>query len=350
MTKKVRLLIVDDSPTMRQLLARCLQNAGEVEVVGEAGDPFEAREKIFDLNPDVLTMDIEMPRMDGLTFLRKITAHHPMPVVIISSLTTAQSDIALQALQFGAMEVMCKPDSLEQIPAFQRSLLAKIKAIAAARFNQTDKTSGGNLTFLYPPPADHVLAIGASTGGIDAILRVVSVLPSNTPPTVITQHLPKTFTPAFARMLKAQSALDVREAQGGEVLLPGHAYLAPGGRHLLIKKQGRQYVAQVKIGPDVCFQCPSVDVMFGSVARETQGKSVGVLLTGMGNDGAQGLLAMRQAGGVTLAQDEASCVVYGMPQAAAAINAADKILPLGLIPQGILAGFQQRKSASGGAL
>jgi two-component system chemotaxis response regulator CheB len=325
---------------MRQVLARCLEGAPDIEVVGTAGDPFEAREKIFDLKPDVLTMDIEMPKMDGLTFLRKIMAHHPMPVVIISSLTSANSEVTLQALQFGAMEVMCKPESSGKLAAFQRNLLYKIRAIALARFSQA---ATGPLTkpqFLFSPLANQVLAIGASTGGIDAILRVVSVLPANTPGMVITQHLPKAFTAGFAQMLKTRSAIHVSEAQGGEVLRPGYGYLAPGGLHLMIKKQGAQFVTQVKTGPDVCFQCPSVDVLFSSVARECPGNSVGVLLTGMGHDGAQGLLAMKRAGCFTLAQDEKTSVVYGMPKEAADLGAAAKVLPLDQIPQGILMGFQ----------
>lgn len=337
----IRILVVDDSEAMRSLLVRSLSGVDTFEVVGTAGDPYQARDRILELRPDVVTLDIEMPRMNGLTFLQKLMAHYPLPVVIISSLTTANSEAALQAFRYGAVDVLLKPGSVAEARRFSIVLKRKILAAAAARLQPRPDKSLEKTLSCPVRGQEALLAIGASTGGIETILQVISAMPPDIPPTVIVQHLPPTFTTAFARMLRTQSGLDVLEAQGGELLQTGRVVVAPGDRHLLVKRQGGQWVAEVKDGPEVCFQRPSVEVLFLSVAQQAPGRAVGVLLTGMGNDGASGLLAMKKAGCHTIAQDEASCVVYGMPKAAAELDAATAILPLERIPRGIWAGFQR---------
>lgn len=339
----IRVLIVDDSAVVRKILTDQLQRADDIEVVGTAPDPYVARDKIVQLKPDVVTLDIEMPRMDGLTFLSRLMKHYPLPVIVVSSLTPAGSEAAMRALELGAVDVISKPGAAYSVGDVAVQLIDRIRAAAVARIRRPGQgpaertVAAGVLSRIQT--TDKVLAIGASTGGTEAIRAVLEALPETTPATVIVQHMPEHFTAAFARRLNDLSAMEVREAGGGELLRPGLALIAPGNHHLLITRQGAQYVAQVKDGPRVHHQRPAVDVLFNSVAKYAGVNAVGVLLTGMGADGAAGLLAMRQAGARTIAQDQATCVVYGMPKAAVQLGAAETVLPLGRIPDGILAAF-----------
>jgi len=339
----IRVLVVDDSAVVRKILTDQLQRADDIEVVGTAPDPYVARDKIVQLKPDVVTLDIEMPRMDGLTFLSRLMKHYPLPVIVVSSLTPAGSEAAMRALELGAVDVISKPGAAYSVGDVAVQLIDRIRAAALARIRRPGEgaaertVAAGVLSRIQT--TDKVLAIGASTGGTEAIRAILEVLPATTPATVIVQHMPEHFTAAFAHRLNELSAMEVREAGGGELLRPGLALIAPGNHHLLIARQGAQYVAQVKDGPRVHHQRPAVDVLFNSVAKYAGVNAVGVLLTGMGADGAAGLLAMRQAGARTIAQDQASCVVYGMPKAAVQLGAVETILPLGRIPDGILAAF-----------
>ena len=341
----IRVLIVDDSAVVRQVLSAALSGSTDIEVVGTAPDPYIARDKIVRLKPDVVTLDLEMPRMDGLTFLAKLMKYHPLPVIVVSSLTPAGSETAIRALELGAVDVICKPGSAYSVAEITTLLADRIRAAAKARrLRPAPRTQ--------PPPAplaqagplrettNKILAIGASTGGTEAIREILVQLPPTTPGTVIVQHMPEHFTSAFAKRLNDMCAMEVREAQGGEILRCGLALIAPGNHHLLIARNGAQYIARVKDGPAVFHQRPSVEVLFNSVAKYAGPNAVGVLLTGMGADGARGLLAMRQAGAKTIAQDEQSCVVYGMPKAAVELGAAESVLPLSRIPRAILAAFQ----------
>lgn len=330
----IRLLVVDDSAVVRKVLSQELGRYPDIEVVGTAVDPYAAREKIMELSPDVLTLDVEMPRMDGLSFLAKLMRHHPLPVVVVSSLTQRDSSNALKALELGAVEVVPKPGSQFSIPDVGRDLVRAVRAAARARVH---KRSAPPATAASPtaPTAPvglstthKVLAIGASTGGTRAVEQVLMALPPDTPGTVITQHMPAGFTKTFAERLDRVSSLEVREARDGDLIVPGLALVAPGGRHLVVQRSGARYSARIKDGPPVHHQRPSVDVLFGSVARAAGRNAVGVILTGMGADGARGLLEMREAGAHTLAQDEASCVVFGMPKAAIDLEAAERVVPL----------------------
>ena len=325
-----RVLIVDDSAVVRQILTRQLNQDKSIEVVGTAPDPYIARDKIIALEPDVLTLDVEMPRMDGITFLRKLMKSHPMPVIVLSSLTTEGSRTAVEALQAGAVEVMCKPGASYTVGQACTELIAKIKLAANAniscRVAAADDTPVTRLNMVET--TNKILAIGASTGGVQAITRVLSALPANAPGTVVVQHMPAAFTKSFAERLNEICAISVREAQDGDSVIPGQALIAPGGSHMFLQRSGANYYVAVKDGLPVCHQKPSVEVLFNSVAKYAAANAIGAILTGMGNDGAQGLLAMRNAGAHTLAQDEASCVVFGMPKDAIKVGAAEKIVPL----------------------
>jgi len=335
----VRILIVDDSAIVRQVLSSELAKDPDIEVVGAAPDPFVARDMIVKLKPDVVTLDIEMPRMDGLTFLRKLMKHFPIPVLIVSSLTPAGSDLAIQALRAGAVDVVCKPGAAYSVGHMSGDLREKIKA--AASVDMRKKTAALNSAqpqSLLPALAkttNKVLAIGASTGGTVALEEILTVLPANTPGTIITQHMPEMFTGPFASRLDGISRMQIREAKDGDSVVAGVALIAPGGKHLLLRRSGARYYAQVADGPLVNHQKPSVDVMFRSAAQTAGANAIGVILTGMGRDGAVGLLEMRKAGSPTIAQDEASCVVFGMPKAAIEVGGAQAVLPLGSIPKAI---------------
>ncbi len=341
---KTKVLIVDDSAIVRKILSDALAGCEDMEVVGTAPDPYIARDKILALQPDVLTLDIEMPRMDGLTFLRKLMQHHPMPVIVISSLGQAGCRAALEAMRHGAVEVLAKPGGPYSVGELQESLAAKIRAAAAARV----RTPGAAGQEPAPRPevapksfrASDVIAIGASTGGTEAIQHVLMALPANTPGIVITQHIPPVFSLAFANRLNEVCAMEVKEAADGDTVAPGRALVAPGNFHMLLRKIGGGYRVAVKDGPRVCYQRPSVDVMFSSVAEAAGASAVGVLLTGMGSDGAQGLLKMRQARARTFAQDEASCVIFGMPREAIRLGAASQVVALNRVPAAILAALQ----------
>lgn len=340
----IRVLIVDDSAVVRKILADQLRRADDIEVVGTAPDPYVARDKIVQLKPDVVTLDIEMPRMDGLTFLARLMKHHPLPVIVVSSLTPAGSEAAMRALELGALDVISKPGEAYSVGDVAVQLVDRIRAAALARLRRPAEATAqrsvtaGALSGIQA--TDKILAIGASTGGTEAIREVLEALPATTPATVIVQHMPEQFTAAFASRLNGLCAMEVREAAGGELLRPGLALIAPGNRHLLVIRRGSQYFAQIKDGPRVHHQRPAVDVLFNSVAKYAGVNAVGVLLTGMGADGASGLLTMRQAGARTIVQDQATCVVYGMPKAAVQLGAAETVLPLGRIPNGILEAFR----------
>jgi len=327
-----RVLIVDDSAVVRQIFAAQLARDPELEVVGTAPDPYVARDLIVQRRPDVLTLDIEMPRMDGLTFLRKLMHFHPIPVVVVSSLTPAGGELALEALAAGAVDVMCKPGSSFTVGDMAPLLAEKLKSAAGVDMSRERR----------PPPAsvpgaelkaltrttNQILAIGASTGGTVALEHILKSFPANAPGTVVTQHMPEQFTTYFAARLKEMTRLDVREGEDGDSVVPGVALIAPGNKHLLLRRSGARYYVQVRDGPRVNRHRPSVDVMFRSVAQAAGRNAVGVILTGMGGDGAQGLLEMKQAGARTIAQDEQSCVVFGMPKVAIQVGAVDQVLPL----------------------
>jgi len=329
----IRVLVVDDSAVVRKVLSDELSQYDDIEVVGSAVDPFVARDKIASLHPDVLTLDVEMPRMDGLSFLAKLMEHSPMPVVMVSSLTPKDSELALQALALGAIEVVPKPGSKYSIPDVSGHLIRAIRGAAAARIPQQVEASAEARKTLAAAPiqfqtTDKVLAIGASTGGTQAIETVLRDLPANGPGTVIVQHMPEYFTASFAERLNRECKMEVREARAGDSVVPGRALVAPGGRHMLLDKSGAHYQVKIKGGPPVQHQRPSVDVLFQSVARSAGSNALGVLLTGMGADGASGLLAMRESGAHTLAQDERTCVVFGMPKEAIKLGAAEEVVSL----------------------
>ena len=330
----IRVAIVDDSATMRALIRHVLAADSGIAVVGEAADPHEARQLIKSLNPDVITLDIDMPGMDGLDFLERIMRLRPMPVVMVSSLTGVGAEASLQALELGAVECVAKPRpgdaaSFARLPQILRgAAAARVRSRVASRR-------------LVPPadfmPDGRLVAIGASTGGVEALLSIVAQFPANCPPTVIVQHMPATFTGSFARRLDRSCAADVTEARPGAPILPGRVYLAPGGNtHLLVAGSGPWFCRLTGENPAHGHR-PSVDVLFASVAKAAGPRAMGVILTGMGRDGATGLLAMRQAGARTLGQDEASAIVYGMPKVAFEVNAVERQLPLGRIAAEILA-------------
>ncbi|MDF3071331.1 MAG: response regulator receiver modulated CheB methylesterase [Polyangiaceae bacterium] len=329
----IRVLVVDDSAVVRRVLSEALSSAPGIEVVGTAADPYAARDKIAALRPDVLTLDVEMPRMDGLTFLEKLMTAHPLPVVVVSSLTPASSATAVRALELGAVGVVCKPGSQFSIPDVARDVVHQVRAAALAKVRPLGDRPNRRVE-VTPPQADglvttrKILAIGASTGGPRAIEDVLTQLPPAGPGTVIVQHMPAQFTAEFAKRLNSLCAMRVAEATDGEEVLAGKALIAPGGRHMLLQRVGATYVVRLKDMPAVNHHRPSVDVMMHSVAKAAGANAVGVILTGMGSDGAKGLLAMREAGAHTIAQDEETSIVFGMPKEAAAVGGAAQVLPL----------------------
>jgi two-component system, chemotaxis family, protein-glutamate methylesterase/glutaminase len=342
----IRVLIVDDSAIVRKILTETLAAEPDLEVVGSAPDPFVARDKILALHPDVITLDIEMPRMDGLTFLRKLMHFHPMPVVIISSLAQPSCRAAIEALEGGAVEVLAKPAGPYSVGELRHTLANKIRAAAGARLRPARPPAPSAATPVVKPPTtllpaspqslSNIIAIGASTGGTEAIATVLRTFPKETPGIVVVQHIPPEFSRAFAGRLDEMCQIDVKEAQDGDTLRPGLALIAPGDFHMLLRKSGGRYYVNVKTGPRVCYQRPAADVLFFSVAEAAGANAVGALLTGMGSDGAQGLLKMRQAGARTIAQDEATCVVFGMPREAIQLGAAGQVLPLDRIASALL--------------
>ena len=341
MSKKIKVLVVDDSALIRKLLSQLLTEDHEIEVVGTAADPYIAREKIKELNPDVLTLDIEMPRMDGLTFLGNLMRLRPMPVVMVSSLAEQRAEVTLDALALGAVDYVTKPriDIAHTLADYAREITGKVKMAATARIRprslnpvESKLTTDAVLPYELPPrnfrTTDSIIAIGASTGGIEAIRVVLEQLPPDAPGVVITQHIPEAFSRSFAERMNRCSALQVKQADEGDLILPGHAFIAPGNRHLIVIRDGARYRCSLSDGPAVNRHRPSVDVMFRSVAQCAGSNSLGVLLTGMGEDGAVALKEMRTAGAFTIAQDEKTSVVWGMPGTAVRLGGADRVLPL----------------------
>jgi len=347
----IKILIVDDSAVVRKVLSDELSKARGIEVVGTAVDPYVARDKIVRLKPDVITLDLEMPRMDGLTFLRKLMKYYPMPVLVISSLTPKGSDTALKALELGAVDVVCKPGSAFSVAEISKMLVEKIRAAAVAQIKPP--ASRGRVESITCPgnalqyTSHGVLAIGASTGGTRAIEDILVALPNNTPGTIIVQHMPEHFTATFAKRLNSLSRMEVREAVNNDLVVPGVALIAPGGRHMVLRRSGARYCVSIKMGPPVHHQRPSVDVLFHSVATQAGSNALGVILTGMGSDGAEGLGAMKKAGARTIAQDQASCVVFGMPKEAIDAGAVEATLPLVDIPQRIVDLMSKRNANPG---
>lgn len=341
---RISVLVVDDSATMRSLICAVLRRDPDIHVVGEAGDPLEAREAIKRLNPDVVTLDVEMPNMSGIEFLEKIMRLRPTPVIMISTLTQAGADITIEALALGAVDCVGKPGpGMTAADAFG-TLTDKVKAAARSRLRPLGDTQPAQqqLNGTAYKPNGSVVAIGSSTGGVEALLSVIPALPANGPPTVITQHMPGTFTKSFAKRLDSASAATVTEAEDGAVLEPGRVFLAPGGdRHLTVVRSGGILRCRLTEGEPVSGHCPSVDVLFSSVATAVGKKAVGAILTGMGRDGAKGLLSMREAGARTLGQDEATCVVYGMPKAAFELGAVERQSPISRMGAQILAACVQ---------
>ncbi len=338
--KRIKVLIVDDSALVRRLLTEMLSSDASIIVLGTAHDAYDAREKIKALNPDVLTLDVEMPRMDGLTFLRNLMRLRPMPVIMVSSLTDKGAEVTLDALSIGAVDYLPKPkiDLAATLADYKEELIAKAKAAASARVRAmpaTAASASADAILAKRDPqrqlrtTERIIAIGASTGGTEAIKEVLIRLPPDTPGIVITQHIPKLFSGAFARRLDACCQVSVCEAEDGQQILRGHAYVAPGDMHLLLVRDGARYVCRLDEGPPVNRHKPSVDVLFRSVAQQAGRNAIGVVLTGMGKDGALGLKEMRDAGARTIAQDEATSIVWGMPGEALAVGGAADVLPLG---------------------
>ena len=349
--KKTRVLVVDDSALIRSVMTELLSSDPDVEVVGTAQDPYIARDKIKSLKPDVLTLDVEMPKMDGLTFLQKIMAGHPMPVVMVSSLTESGCETTLRALELGAVDFITKPkiDVQHGMEELSREIAGKVKAAAGATVRKRTATpaSAERIRELASQSAmikttDTIIAIGASTGGTEALKDLLEVLPPNTPPIIITQHMPERFTKTFADRLNELCQVSVKEAQEGDSVMTGQVLLAPGNYHMELRRSGARYHVTLNQNPPVNRHRPSVDVMFRSVAHYAGANSLGVILTGMGNDGAAGMLEMKKIGAFNLAQDEASCVVFGMPKEAIKAGGVDKILPLSDIPSGILSALNRR--------
>lgn len=318
MSKRVKVLIVDDSAVIRQLLSMLLSEDPEIEVVGTAGDPLIARDRIKALNPDVVTLDVEMPNMDGVTFLRKIMALRPMPVVMISTLTQAGAEITLEALEIGAVDFIAKPthDVANGLAEIAGDLQTKIKSAARARVGVRHAPVQPKQRVLSSGGGERIVAIGASTGGVEALKSVLMRLPADCPPVLVTQHMPPRFTAAFAERLNRECPMRVSEAKHNDPIEAGHVYIAPGAFHLELVRAGGHFHCALSDAPAVSGHRPSVDVLFSSFARVAGKSAVGAILTGMGKDGAEGLLAMRKAGATTLGQDEASSLIYGMPRVA----------------------------------
>ena len=346
--QKLRVLVVDDSASVRETLTRILESDPGIEVMGTASDPFVAAKRIQDEVPDVITLDVEMPRMDGITFLRKIMQQRPIPVVMCSSLTEEGSATLMQALEAGAVDVIQKPrvdiakfleeSKIRICDVVKAAAHARLRNVPASRNAEQRRSAQKKLTAdaMLPPPNGHAMArtteriicIGASTGGTESLRVVLEDLPPDCPGVVIVQHMPEKFTEAFARRLNGLCACEVREARDGDTVLRGQVLIAPGNKHTLLQRSGARYYVQVKDGPLVTRHRPSVDVLFRSAARYAGSNAVGIIMTGMGDDGARGLSEMKEAGAHTIAQDEATCVVFGMPKEAIARGAADKIMPL----------------------
>jgi len=352
---KTKVLIVDDSAMIRKLIGEIVNAQPDMTCVGAAPDPIVAREMIRNLNPDVLTLDVEMPKMDGLSFLEKLMRLRPMPVVMVSTLTQRGSEMTLRALELGAVDFVAKPklDIARGLEAYAEEIAGKIRVAARSRPRRSipppevspslkaDAVLAQSITRIAS--TEKLIAIGASTGGTEALKEVLSGLPPDSPGVLVAQHMPEGFTRSFAARLDSICRIRVKEAEDGERVLPGHAYIAPGHSHLLLKRSGANYVCELNQGPPVNRHRPSVDVLFRSVANAAGRNAVGAILTGMGKDGAQGLLELRESGAHTIAQDEATCVVFGMPREAIQVGAAHEVLPLGDISRHLLQALGSRR-------
>jgi len=346
--KKIEVLVVDDSALIRKLLSEIINSQPDMRAVGAAPDPLVAREMIRALNPDVLTLDVEMPRMDGLDFLERLMRLRPMPVVMVSSLTERGSEITLRALELGAVDYVSKPkiDIVSGIQAYADEIAEKIRVAAASRPRRAAAPAAVRGARALPAfgnqrvSTEKLIIIGASTGGTEAIKEFLIDMPPDCPGILITQHMPAAFTKSFAARLDGLCRIAVKEAEHGERVLPGHAYVAPGHSHLLLKRSGANYMTQLSAEEPVNRHRPSVDVLFRSAAEHAGKNAVGVIMTGMGKDGARGMLAMKEAGAYNFAQDEASCVVFGMPKEAIALGGVDEVLPLAQLSQGVMRQLQ----------
>ena len=351
MSEKIKVLIVDDSSVVRKMIADALAGHPDILVVGSAPDPYVARDRIKQLNPDVLTLDIDMPRMDGLTFLKILQQHRPIPVVVISSITQAGSAAALTALQNGAVEVLAKPTSAFSIGHLAEQLPRHIRAAAAARLRRRPAPAAGGVPVAAPPPGSaaiipritgggfhprQLIALGSSTGGVEALTELLTALPAGLPGIAITQHIPAHFSRVFAEFINTRCAVEVREAADGDLLVPGLALVAPGDFHMTLAWAGNGFKVSLNQKPPVHYCRPAVDVMFRSISEIAGVRAVAAILTGMGSDGALGLKALKAVGATTFAQDEESCVVYGMPRAAVELGVVDEVLPLSKIPAALI--------------
>lgn len=362
--EKIKVVIVDDSALIRQLLTEILNSDESIEVVGTAQDPYQARDKIKKLNPDVVTLDVEMPRMDGVTFLKNLMRLHPVPVVMISSLTESGADITLQALEYGAVEFITKPkiDVAHTLGDYSKDIIEKVKIAAHAKLRPVRRKSTTSIDDVKPKftadkvirkssgnklfkTTDKIIAIGASTGGTEAIKDVLLGLPPDSPGIVISQHIPEAFSGPFANRMNDTCALTVYEAKDRQQILPGHVYIAPGNSHLLVVRDGARYICRLNDGPPVNRHRPSVDVMFRSVAENVGPNAIGIILTGMGQDGAQGLKEMHDNGAPTIAQDEKTSVVWGMPGEAVKLGCTDEVLSLDSIPGSIISLMKSKQMA-----
>jgi two-component system, chemotaxis family, protein-glutamate methylesterase/glutaminase len=334
---KIKVLVVDDSAIVRKIFSEELSRYPDIEVVGAAPDPFVARDKIISLKPDVITLDIEMPRMDGLTFLRKLMKYYPLPTIVVSSLTPAGGKLTLEAVEIGAVDVIAKPGASYTVGDMSAQLAEKIRAASRAKIIKKDPDSTKHEPLkALAQTSNKIIAIGASTGGTDALKILLSQMPPNSPGMVIVQHMPANFTTAFAERLDSLCQVAVKEAEDNDWVNPGTALIAPGNYHMLLRRSGARYYVEIKTGPMVHHQRPAVDVLFKSTAKYAGANAIGVILTGMGADGADGLLEMKKMGAGTIAQDEKTCVVFGMPKEAIKLGAVDKVLPMERIASEII--------------
>jgi two-component system chemotaxis response regulator CheB len=347
MKNGIRVLIVDDSAVVRGTFEKELARDKEIKVVGSAPDPYVARDMIVRLKPDVVTLDVEMPRMDGITFLRKLMYYYPLPVIIVSSLTPKGGELAMEALDAGAVEVMCKPGSSYHVGDMSIELIDKIKAASRVKVEKRKHLEDPKRSLGRPlamtRTTNKVVAVGASTGGTEALRYVLSCMPATGPGMLIVQHMPEHFTRAFANRLNEFCEIEVKEAADGDTVTPGRALIAPGNYHMLLRRSGARYFVQVKTGPLVTRHRPSADVLFKSVAKYAGRNAIGLIMTGMGKDGAEGLKEMKSSGSENIAQDEKSCVVFGMPREAIILGIVDYTLPLDQIPQKIIDLSQKRE-------
>ena len=349
--KKIRVLIVDDSSVVRQMLTHILSGAPDIEVVGTAPDPYVARELLVQLKPDVMTLDIEMPRMDGLTFLEKVMAHMPTPTVILSSLSKRGSELALRASALGAVDVLTKPaiDLKEGLGQISAVVIHTVRAasranLAALRTRPREAAPVAKVTSALSQTTHQILAIASSTGGTEALRQLLPLMPPNIPPTVIVQHMPPVFTKTFADNLNKNCPFEVKEAEEGDRLYPGRVLIAPGGFHMVMKRSGAVYLVGLNQDPPEHNVRPAADPLFESVAKFAGSNAVGVVLTGMGKDGAKGLLSMKKAGSTNFAQDERSSVVYGMPKEAVDVGAIHHVVSLSKMAQALIHEFEKREA------